>query len=98
MQWKITFFVIKIIIAIITTVVLVAGTIQGAASYAKYCDQDAEDFSYVSYYYGYYNNGRDFKYCDFSDDDRQHDPDVDFITIVIVTGIGALSWVSIVTT
>ena len=83
---------IKIIIAVITTIVLVAGTIQGAASYAEYCDQDVDD--YVSYYYSYYNNQRDFKYCDFSDGDRQHDPDVDFLTIIIVTGIGALSWVS----
>ena len=93
MQWKITFFVIKIIIAVITTIVLMAGTIQGAASYAKYCDQDVED--YFGYYYSY-NNERDrIKFCDFSDDDRQHDPDVDFITVVVVTGIGAFSWVSI---
>ena len=77
---------IKIIIAVITTIVLVAGTIQGAASYAEYCDQDVDD--YVRYYFG------DYKRCDFSDGDRQHEPDVDFLTIVIVTGIGALSWVS----
>ena len=31
----------------------------------------------------------------FSDDDRRHDPDVDFLTVVIVTGIVAFSWVSI---
>lgn len=63
-----------------------AGTIQGAASYAEYCDQD--DYDYFSFYFG------DVKRCDFSDGNDQHEPDVDFLTIVIVTGIGALSWVS----
>lgn len=89
-DWKITFLVIKIIIAVITTIVLVAGTIQGAASYAEYCDQDTND--YFSYYYGYIYNSNQ-KLCEFSDGDSQHDADVDFLTIVIVTGIEAFFWV-----
>ena len=72
---------IKIVIAIITVIVLVAGLIQGAVSYAEYCDQDV---------YSYY----DFKYCDFISPDRQHDPDVNFLGVVIVSGIAAFSWVS----
>ena len=41
-QWKITFFVVKIIIAVITTIILGAGTIQGVASYAEYCDAEVD--------------------------------------------------------
>ena len=65
-----------------------AGFIQGAVSYAKYCDQDIGTYSYN------YNVYSDFKYCDFGNADRQHDPDVDFLTVVIVSGIAAFSWVS----
>ena len=73
------FFVIKIIIAVITAIELGAATIQGSASYAEYCKDDDD-----IYYY---------KLCDFSNEERKHEPDVDFLAVVIVTGIGAFFWV-----
>ena len=75
---------IKIIIAVLTVIELGAGTIQGAASYTEFCNQ---------LYYVYYSYR--FVYCDFYNDDRKHDSDVDFLAVVIVTGIGAFFWVSI---
>ena len=69
------------VIAVLVTTVLGAGTIQGAVSYAKYCDDD-------DYY------GDDYKRCDFSNSERQHDPDVDFVAVVITTGICAFFLVS----
>ena len=63
------------------TIVLGAGAIQGAVSYAEYCDDD-------DYY------GDDYKRCDFSNSERQYDFDVDFVAVVIVTGICAFFWVS----
>ena len=68
----------------ITIIVLGAGTIQGAASYTEFCNQ-------FYFHYGPYR----FVYCDFYNDDRKHDYDVDFVAVVIVTGIGAFFWVSI---
>ena len=73
---------VKIVTAVLVTIVLGAGTIQGAVSYAEYCDDDDD----------YYND--DYKRCDFSNSERQHDPDVDFVSVVIVTGICAFFWVS----
>ena len=75
---------IKIIIAVITIIVLGAGTIQGAASYTEFCNQ----------FYFRYGSYRAVN-CDFYTDDRRHDSDVDFVAVVIVTGIGAFFWVSI---
>ena len=82
------FFVIKIIIAVITAIVLGAATVHGAASYAEYCNDDDEN---DHYFYYYFNNP---KLCDFSNDEREHEPDVDFLAVVIVTGICAFFWVS----
>ena len=82
---------VKIITAVLTTIVLVTGTIQGAASYAEYCD-DESDEDYRYFYQNIYGNN--YTRCDFSNSNRQHDADVDFLTVVIVTGIAALSWVS----
>ena len=73
---------IKIIIAVITAIELGAATIQGAASYAEYCNDDNGYYYYLKY-----------KRCDFSNDERKHEPDVDFLAVVIVTGIGAFFWV-----
>ena len=75
---------VKIITVVLTTIVLVTGTIQGAASYAEYCNDGEFDY-YANYYYNR---------CYFSNSDRQHDHDVDFLTVVIMTGMVALSWVS----
>ena len=72
---------VKIVTAVLVTIVLGAGTIQGAVSYAEYCDDD-------DYY------GVDYKRCDFSNSERQYDFDVDFVAVVIVTGICAFFWVS----
>ena len=98
-QWKITFFVVKIVLAVIATIVLGAGTIQGAASYTEYCNDD--DVSYLDHnldsngYFGsYVSVEQDYKRCDFYSDERQHDPDVDFLTIVIVIAVATLFWVS----
>ena len=91
---------VKIVLAVIATIVLGAGTIQGAASYTEFCNDDdfipldrvLGGYSY-NYYYGYVGHG-DYKRCDFYSEKRQHDPDVDFLTIVIVAGIATLFWVS----
>ena len=91
---------VKIVLAVIATVVLGAGTIQGAASYTEFCnDDDYIPLDYAlaehSYSYRYRHVGReDYKRCDFYSEKRQHDPDVDFLTIVIVAGIATLFWVS----
>ena len=91
---------VKIVLAVIATIVLGAGTIQGAASYTEFCndddfislDRDLSGYGY-NYYYGY-GGHEDYKRCDFYSEKRQHDPDVDFLTIVIVAGIATLFWVS----
>ena len=75
---------VKIITAVLTTVVLVTGTIQGAVSYAEYCNDGEFDY-YANYYYNR---------CYFSNSDRQHDHDVEFLTVVIMTEMAALFWVS----
>ena len=74
---------VKIITAVLTTIVLVTGTIQGAVSYTEYCNDGEFDY-YTNYYYNR---------CYLSNSDRQHDHDVDFFTVVIMTAIAALSWV-----
>ena len=97
-QWKVTFFVVKIVLAVIAIIVLGAGTIQGAASYSEYCydDDTSTDLDRVlsgtDSYYG--PVPRDYRRCDFYSERRQHDPDVDFLTIVIVIAVAALFWVS----
>ena len=69
---------VKIVLAVIATIELGAVTIQGAASYAEYR----------------YDDGTYYKGCDFYSDESQHDPDVNFLTIVIVIGTATLFWVS----
>lgn len=84
---------IKIVIAVLTIIELGAGTIQGAASYTEYCKGES------SYYIYGYNNRRYghvyLPHCEFYNGARKHDPDVDFLAVVIVTGISTYFWVSI---
>ena len=86
---------IKIVIAVLTIIELGAGTIQGAASYTEYCNDDGSQYVYVYHPYRYHQYEYVYlKHCDFYTDDRQHDPDVDFLAVVIVTGINTFFWVS----
>lgn len=97
-QWKVTFFVVKIVLAVIAIIVLGAGTIQGAASYTEYCydDDTTTILDHILNDSGSYSGPvpRDYRRCDFYSERRQHDPDVDFLTIVIVIAVAALFWVS----
>jgi len=83
MQWRMVFSVIKILLTFFTVTILVAGTFQGIISYSSYCDDD--DYDYVS---------RKYKKCEFSKDKYDYDTDVNFIVVVVSTGISALIWVS----
>ena len=86
--------------AVLTVIELGAGTIQGAVSYAEYCeDDDDEPYNYYHYYFYYYYHYR-YAYdgstgrCDFYNKGSEHNPDVDFLAVVIVAGIGTFFWVS----
>ena len=75
--------------AVLTVIELGAGTIQGAASYAEYCEDDD-----VNYYFYHYVYGGSTVRCDFYNDDRLDNSDVDFLAVVIVTGISTFFWVN----
>ena len=70
---------------------LFAGTLQGAISYSDYCndndDHDVLEFESIIDY--------NKKWCDFSSSGK-YNSDVDFIAVVVLAGIGALLWVSLV--
>ena len=76
---------INFFLALITFIVLLAGTIQGAVAYADYCD--GHDNSYNPF-------DNVYKRCDFEHRKSRYDADVDFIAVVVLSGIGALVWVS----
>ena len=78
------FSIIKILLTTFTVVVLVAGTFQGTIAYSNYCDND-DEYDYLLH---------KLKKCDFSDNQYEYDYDVDFIAVIVLTGIGALFWVS----
>ena len=82
-QWKATFFPIKIFLILFTTIVLVAGAIQGIASYANYCNDHHDDLQYSDQH----------KKCDFTNRGK-YAADVDFVAVVTFSGVGALLWVS----
>ena len=71
------FSVINFLLAFVTVTVLLAGAAQGAKAYSDYCDDD----------YPY------FKKCDFDHGSRRYDADVDFVVVVVLSGVGALLWV-----
>ena len=77
--------------AVLTVIELGAGTIQGAASYAEYCEDDVPN--YYNYHYQYEYGGPIVR-CDFYNDDRLDNSDVDFLAVIIVTGISTFCWVS----
>ena len=66
-----------------TTIVLVAGAIQGIASYVDYCNDDDDD-----------DDDDDFQQCTYSDHYNRCDfinrgkyaPDVDFIAVIAFSG------------
>ena len=68
-----------------TVVVLLAGAIQGAVSYIDYCDEHSDNDDYVNSYKE--------KVCDFSSKGK-YNGDVDFVSVVALSGVGALLWVS----
>ena len=72
------FSVINFLLAFVTVIVLLAGTIQGALAYSDYCNDD--DYLY-------------FKKCDFDNRSRRYDFDVNFVVVVVLSGVGALLWV-----
>ena len=80
-QWKKAFSSTKIFLIFITAAVLLAGTIQGAVSYANYCSGHGN-------YYGQ-------RECDFGKRSESDNADVDFVAVVTVCGVGALFWVSL---
>ena len=68
---------------------LFAGTLQGAISYSDYCN-DNDDHDVLESIIDYNK-----KWCDFSSSGK-YNSDVDFIAVVVLAGIGALLWVSLV--
>lgn len=88
MQWRIVFSAIKIFVIFITATVLLAGTIQGAISYADYCTDHHES------YYNYYSSFTDHKRtrCNFAH--NSDSADVDFVAVVVFSGAAAFFYVS----
>ena len=82
-QWKGVFSIIKALLAFITVIVLLAGTLQGAISYTDYCDNDGNDYPFYNYK----------KRCDFTTS-GEYNADVDFVSVVVISGVGLLFWVS----
>ena len=78
------FSIINVSLAFITVIVLLAGTLQGIIAYSNYCNDDND--------YNYYNFGT--KRCEFKHARNKYDADVDFIAVVVLSGVGALFWVS----
>ena len=77
------FSIINICLALLTATVLSAGTIQGAVAYSRYCyDSSAFFFDYA-------------KKCDFEHAESEYNADVDFVAVVVLSGFGALFWVSV---
>ena len=68
---------------------LFAGSLQGAISYSDYCN-DNDDHDVLESIIDYNK-----KWCDFSSSGK-YNSDVDFIAVVVLAGIGALLWVSLV--
>ena len=82
-QWRMAFSSVKILLASLTVIVLLAGLFQGAISYGDYCGDDD--------HYNQFDD--DSKRCDFSSTGK-YTADVDFVAVVILSGVGALLWVS----
>ena len=83
------FAVTRILLSFLTVVVLFAGSLQGAISYSDYCN-DNDDHDVLESIIDYNK-----KWCDFSSSGK-YNSDVDFIAVVVLAGIGALLWVSLV--
>ena len=82
------FSVSRILLTFATVVVLLAGAIQGAVSYIDYCDEHSDADDYVDTIINYKE-----KVCDFSSTGK-YNGDVDFVSVVALSGVGALLWVS----
>ena len=87
------FFVTKILLAFVTVTVLFAGTLQGAISYADYCNDHGDHNNYYGINVLEYILDYNKKWCDFSSRGKYND-DVDFVVVVALSGIGLLLWVS----
>ena len=86
------FSVSRILLTFATVVVLLAGAIQGAVSYIDYCDEHSDQHSDADDYVDTIINYKE-KVCDFSSKGK-YNGDVDFVSVVALSGVGALLWVS----
>ena len=80
---------INFLLAFVTVIVLLAGTVQGALAYSDYCHSDDDIFNPFDLVYKFYK----YKRCDFDHGRSKYEPDVDFVAVVALSGVGALFWV-----
>ena len=88
MQWTTVFRAIKICSALVTTAMLVAGTIEGIMAFADFCDGSKYHYSSKVEYLYYLKN------CYLSSAKHTMGDGADFITIVTLSGVACLWWVS----
>ena len=84
------FSIINISLALLTATVLLAGAIQGAVDYSRYCHSHGS-LSYHDWFIGLGYTKR----CDFEQARDEYNADVDFVAVLVLSGIGAFFWVSI---
>ena len=88
MQWRTIFRAIKICSAVIITAMLIAGTVQGIMAFANYCDGSKYHYSSKVEYLYYLKN------CYLSSAKHTMGDGADFVTIVTLSGVASLWWVS----